>query len=140
MYLSYTGIRVTDLDRSVAFYTKFFKLKEVARVDNVKRGAGLCVLLRDQTSGSKLELNFYPKSSEFASPYNSGEGLDHLCFRVDNLREMLESLEKEGFRPIDLPPEVADLDTIAYIQDPDGIWIELWKDNRGSDEPLPEGY
>jgi catechol 2,3-dioxygenase-like lactoylglutathione lyase family enzyme len=140
MYLSYFGIRVTNLERSVSFYTKFFKLKEVAHVDNTRRGAGLVVLLRDQESGAKLELNYYPNDSQFASPYSTGEGLDHLCFRVEDLWGILETLERNGIHPIELPKDVADMKTIAYIRDPDGIWIELWQDNRKGNEPIPEGY
>jgi lactoylglutathione lyase len=141
MYLSYFGIRVTDLERSVRFYTKFFKLKEVARVDNLSRGAGLAVLLRDPESGSKLELNYYPPSSQFGSPFIGGESLDHLCFRVENVEEMLQELAEEKIYPVDLPSEVADGKTIAYIKDPDGNWIELWRDDRAEDDKvIPEGY
>jgi len=60
MYLSYFGIRVTNLDRSLKFYTELFGLKEVARGDNRKLGGGIYVLLRDEKSGQKLELNSYP--------------------------------------------------------------------------------
>jgi len=114
-------------------------LKEVARVDNTERGGGLCVLLRDPLSGSKLELNFYPPGSRFAHPFDVGEGLDHLCFRVDDLPGSLRTLESEGIRPIDLPDQIADGESIACIQDPDGIWIELWRDQRWGRQPMPEG-
>lgn len=140
-YLSYFGIRVTDLDRSVAFYTRHFGLKEVGRGGlEVVGGAGRAVLLRDPMTGSKLELNCYPEGSEFAAPYDVGEGLDHLCFRVKNMTEVLRRLEAEGIRPVSLPPEVADGVSIAYVRDPDGIWIELWEDQRIGKEPLPDGY
>ena len=56
MYLSYFGIRVTNLARSLEFYTKLFGLEEVARGDNTKIGGGVFVLLKDPKSGSKLEL------------------------------------------------------------------------------------
>jgi lactoylglutathione lyase len=147
-YLSYFGIRVTDLERSVAFYTRCFGLEEVARggldvavpADNPERVAGRAVLLRDPLTGCKLELNYYPEGSRFAQPYEVGEGLDHLCFRVEDMDGTLKVLEAEGVRPIALPSEVADGVSIAYVRDPNGIWIELWKDNRIGKEPLPRGY
>jgi len=147
-YLSYFGIRVTDLERSIAFYTRYFGLEEVARgglevavpADNPERITGRAVLLRDPVSGCKLELNYYPDGSQFAPAYEVGEGLDHLCFRVDDLGGILKVLEAEGVRPIALPSEVADGVSIAYVRDPDGIWIELWKDHRIGKDALPRGY
>lgn len=48
MKLDYFGIRVTDLERSIKFYTQFLGLKEVARGDFSKYGAGIWVKLRDE--------------------------------------------------------------------------------------------
>lgn len=147
-YLSYFGIRVTDLNRSVAFYTRCFGLEEVARgglevavpSDNPERITGRAVLLRDPISGCKLELNFYPEGSRYAVPYEVGEALDHLCFRVEDMDSILKVLEAEGVRPIALPSVVADGVSIAYVCDPNGIWIELWSDKRIGREPQPQGY
>jgi catechol 2,3-dioxygenase-like lactoylglutathione lyase family enzyme len=50
MFLSYCGIRVTDLERALKFYTELFGLKEVVRGDRTKIGAGAYVLLRDPKS------------------------------------------------------------------------------------------
>ncbi len=62
-YLSYVGIRVTNLEKSLKFYEGLFGLEEVTRGDNSKFGMGVFVLLRDRKSGQKLELNWYPKGS-----------------------------------------------------------------------------
>ncbi len=53
MSLSYVGIRVRDLERSLRFYQDVFGLHEVARGDNPKQGGGVYVLLRDARSGQK---------------------------------------------------------------------------------------
>lgn len=135
MFLSYFGIRVSDLDRSLHFYTELFGLREVDRGDNLARGRGTYVLLRDPWSGQKLELNWYPSGSEFASPYVPGEGLDHISFRVGDLPRLLEKLRAAGVRPAgptadhELPGGVR----VAYVQDPDGNWLELY----GSPRPMP---
>jgi len=53
-----------------------------------------------------------------------GEGLDHLAFRVDNLEKALEEAKNAGYRTI--LEMKADGGRWAYVEDPDGIWIELF--------------
>jgi lactoylglutathione lyase len=142
-YLSYFGIRVTNLDRSLRFYTTLFGLTEVARGDNTPMGKGVYVLLRDPWSGQKLELNWYPQGSEFATPYQPGEGLDHLAFRVDELPRFLDELRRAGVEGTGgvadhvLPGGVR----VAYVRDPDGNWIELYDHPSESMPSSPQkGY
>ena len=47
MKKEYFGIRVTDLERSVKFYTYMLGLKEVRRGDMTKHNRGIWVLLKD---------------------------------------------------------------------------------------------
>jgi lactoylglutathione lyase len=132
MYLSYTGIRVTDLERSIGFYTGLFGLEEVARGNNSAAGGGIYVLLRDRNSGQKLELNYYPKDSPYAAPYVSGEALDHISFRVNSVAETLAQLAKKGISKVDLIPSLQSIQSerysfyVAYVKDPDGNWIEIY--------------
>jgi lactoylglutathione lyase len=142
-YLSYTGIRVTNLERSLKFYTQVFGLVEIARGDHSSWGKGIYVLLGDRWSGQKLELNWYPPGSAFATSYQPGEGLDHLAFRVDDLPKFLERLRQEGVEGTggaadhELPSGVR----VAYVKDPDGNWIELY-DHPSESMPRspPAGY
>lgn len=138
MYLSYTGIRVTDLDRSLKFYKDALGLEEVARGDNLKFGGGIFVLLRDRESGAKLELNWYPEGSKYGVPYTVGEGLDHLAFVVDDIKEAFAKLLEKGAAPTDFGPETGA--SYCYVKDPDGSWIELYQQKQPSGAPLPPGY
>lgn len=128
MFLSYAGIRVTDLERSLRFYTEILGLKEVRRGDNTKAGKGPYVLLRDPWSGQKLELNFYVPGSIYANPYVSGEALDHISFRVDNLDILLTELHRLGVKDAPGSPNHAlpSGSRVAYVLDPDGNWVELY--------------
>ena len=129
MYLSYFGIRVTDLKRSIEFYTRKFGLKKVAEGDITKLGAGIYVLLRDKKSGQKLELNWYPSDSKYAVPYSPGEGLDHIAFRVKSVPRFVSKLRAGGVETVDLPASLARLPSghrVAFAKDPDGNWIELY--------------
>lgn len=120
--LTYTGIRVKDLDASVAFYTKLLGMTEKGRstFDAVR---GTIVDLASEGSAHTLELNFYEDGSPFASRYDVGEGLDHLMFKVPDLEAAIAEATKAGH------PVVKEMRSgtsrWVYIQDPNGIWIEL---------------
>ena len=60
MYLSYVGIRVTDLEKSVDFYTKLFGLKEVARGDNSDIGGGVYVFIERSGIGTETGTQLVP--------------------------------------------------------------------------------
>ena len=145
MYLSYAGLRVTDLDRSLRFYTEIFGLQEIMRADVRKAGGGIAVLLQDPHSGQRLELNWYPKTSVYGGAYVPGEGLDHVSFYVDDVPAMLRTLKTRGVEqiPIDLklaeprPRSAPDWFLVQYVKDPDGNWVELYqyKEPRRSYEP-----
>jgi lactoylglutathione lyase len=120
---AYVGIRVTNLQRSVDFYTKVIGMhvKGRSRIDQTK---GETVGLETEKDGFILELNYYEKNSPFNTKYVVGEGLDHLAFKVDNLEKALKEADKAGYRTI---LEIkADGGRWAYVGDPDGIWIELF--------------
>jgi catechol 2,3-dioxygenase-like lactoylglutathione lyase family enzyme len=147
MYLSYTGIRVTDLERSIVFYTRLFGLEEIARGDNSAMGGGIYVLLIDRNSGQKLELNYYPEGSPYATPYVPGEGLDHISFRVDSVAEALEQLVAKGVAKVDLKQSLQSIQSdqysfhVGYVKDPDGNWIEIYDHSDRVDySKISQGY
>ncbi len=145
MYLSYVGMRVTDLERSLALYSGFFGLREIQRGDNAAVGGGTYVLLQDVLSGQRLELNWCPPSSPHATPYAVGEGLDHVAFRVDDVDATVRALAATGLDVAAIDPNLSEPQKdrtapgwfkVAYVKDPDGNWIELYqhaKPSRGYD-------
>lgn len=139
LYLSYCGIRVTDLERSLKFYTELFGLKEVARGDRTKHGAGVYALLRDPKSHQKLELNWYPEDSQYGGLYVAGEGLDHIAFKVDDVTRAYEMLVSRGAGPTEIDPSVYG-GWSAYVKDPDGNWIEIYQQGQSTGNAVPEGY
>ena len=92
----YTGIRVANLNRSIRFYTEVLGMK-TRRRGKMPHG-GKYVALRSPQSEVELELNWYPKTSRFYTPFKRGETLDHLAFTVGpgNEREGYERLLDKG--------------------------------------------
>jgi lactoylglutathione lyase len=121
--LTYVGIRVTDLERSIQFYTKILGMTVAGR-GKIEHTKGETVGLQTEKDGFTLELNHYEKDSPFNIPYIPGEALDHIAFKVDNLDEALQEAGKAGYRTV--CQGKVDGSRWAYLEDPDGIWIELF--------------
>jgi lactoylglutathione lyase len=123
MSITYAGIRVTDLERSLRFYCEGLGLKERGR--GTMSHGGTFVSLEDPESHFQLELNLYPPDSRFATPYVVGEGLDHLGLDVADARGLIERLRSMGARVAVEPWLEANRYWIGFVEDPDGIWIEI---------------
>jgi len=142
MRLEQVGIRVTDLPRSLRFYTKALGLSVVRSGDTRSWGGGRWVLLRDPRSRRVVELNWYPKNSLFYSPYRTGEALDHLDFTLGvasraSLERVYRRLLKLGGRPTRWRPETTE-GWMASVRDPDGVWITVGRRPTAS-ERRPRG-
>ena len=119
----YVGIRVTNVQKSIDFYTKLLGMKIINRC-KIERTKGETIALQSEEGSFMLELNYYEKDSPFNTKYIVGEGLDHLAFKVENLDRALEEVREAGYRVIS--EMKAEEGKWAYIEDPDGIWIEVF--------------
>ena len=129
MRFEQVGLRVTQMERSIRFYTRALGLKVVRRGDTRSWGGGLWALLKDPKSGRLIELNWYPKGSLFYSPFEPGEALDHLDFTVgvasrSRLEETYRRLIRNGAKPVKWSPATTE-GWMASVRDPDGIWITV---------------
>ena len=118
----YVGIRVKNLKRSIDFYSKLLGMRVVGR-NRFTETRGEIVNLESDDGGFTLELNYYEEESPFNVEYVVGEGLDHLAFKVNNLDDALREAELAGYPTV---LQVQSHIRWAYIEDPNGIWIELY--------------
>ena len=124
MGLKYFGIRVTDLERSLDFYVRLLGLKQLRR-GKMYHG-GVWVLLEDSRTRQRLELNWYPPDSPYATKYIPGDGLDHIGFTTKDPHSTFKRLISEGVEPALAPGDRNGVRGIYYVKDPDGNWIEFF--------------
>jgi lactoylglutathione lyase len=114
----YTGIHVSDLDRAIRFYTEELGMKLLFKVP-IKETGGKVAWLRSKGSSQILELNWYPDGYE----YGGKSGLDHLAFEVADLEAVYDEMTRNSKGA--LRPFTEGKWKLAYLNDPDGNWIEL---------------
>lgn len=125
----HVGLSVSDLDRSVAFYTDVLGLTFVMPTD----APGFTrALLVHQASGFFLGLTQHDAND--ATPFREANaGLDHLAFAVadrDELSEWEDRLAEKGvtYSPI----EDVWYGAVLSFRDPDGIQLELFVAPNGA--------
>jgi catechol 2,3-dioxygenase-like lactoylglutathione lyase family enzyme len=91
-----------------------------------KTSIGEFAVVKSDDSQHQLEINHYPKDSPAGGPYVRGSEADHLAFKVEDVNEAVAYLKGKGYPPV-LGPETYGDWVVAYVADPDGIWIELLK-------------
>lgn len=146
MFFSYVGIRVTNLERSVRFYEDVLALK-VLKAGDFGAGGGKCVLKGDPVPGQRIELNWYPEGSKYATKYVPDEGLDRIGVKVASVAEKLKQLAAKGVEVVDIPGSLATQEPsetftlhIGFVKDPDGIWIGLYDHPDGLAAFTPGAY
>jgi len=117
--LLHTRMRVSDIDQTIAFYTKVLGLEVLERKVS-PRGSHLA-FLRVPNSEELIELCSFPASG----PVNVQEDLVHLAFQVENLDATITALQQLGIRITDGPTTTSSGSRFIFIDAPDGYEVEL---------------
>ena len=121
------GDRVTDIDKSIAFFD-LLGLKEVKRFDS-EQGRFTLVFLAapgDEEAQVELTYNWPPTDGSQPESYDGGRNFGHLAYRVENIYETCQRFLDAGVT-INRPPRDGHM---AFVRSPDGISIELLQDGR----------
>ena len=116
---AYTSIEVRDLERSIKFYTEKLGMKLMRR-SKIAETNGEIAELRSPDGHQLLELNWYAEHNR----YRSGDELDHLASDVEDVEKALAQLKAENVE-VAMGPFDEGEGRLAFVKDPDGIWIEL---------------
>jgi len=97
-------------------------MKEVQR--GKMQAGGIYVQLKSEKSPQILELNYYPPGTKFYEEYVEGSELDHLAFWCKDVRKCYEKVLRGGGTSAVEPWDESGY-MLAFVRDPNGVWIEL---------------
>ena len=121
MEFLHTCYRITDINRSVAFY-EALGFEERRRLPI--REEAVNVFMGLPGDGDRLELTYNFDTPE--SGYDVGTGYGHIAVTVDDMDATLEALAREGIEPERPPYTVREGGSrLCFVRDPDGYRIEL---------------
>jgi len=124
MELIHTCYRITDIDRSVAFYTAL-GFEERRRMPI--REEAINVFMGLPGDGDRLELTY----NFGVDGYELGTGYGHIAVTVDDMAATLEQLAQQAIYPEREPYQVREGGSfIAFVRDPDGYRVELIERGR----------
>jgi lactoylglutathione lyase len=115
----HTCYRITDVDRSVAFY-EALGFEERRRMPIREEAINVFMGLPGDTDKLELTYNFGVDS------YEIGTGYGHIAVGVDDLAGTLKRLKEQGIEPEREPYRVREGGSLlCFVRDPDGYRIEL---------------
>lgn len=144
--IDHINIVVSDLERSVKFYTELFGFKVIGKVHlqgewidkvvGLKNVSADVVYIVAPDGEPRIELLRYNSPAGKTIAENScanTRGLRHIAFRVDDIHALAKKLKQASVRlfgdAVTVPQSVVKHDagqkTLLYFTDPDGVILEL---------------
>jgi lactoylglutathione lyase len=115
-------VRVTDIERSLAFYRDALGLEVLSRRDHEAGRYTLVFLAAPGDPAAQVELTYnWPDADGKSETYTGGRNFGHLAYAVDDIYATCARLQQHGVT-INRPPRDG---RMAFVRSPDGISIEL---------------
>jgi lactoylglutathione lyase len=120
--LIHTCYRITEIDRSVAFY-EALGFKEIARLPIRDEAINVFMNQPEDGDNPRLELTFNFGRTE---PYEIGTGYGHIAITAGDLDGTLARLADQGIEPEKPPYSIREGgNRLCFVRDPDGYRIEI---------------
>ncbi len=129
MRILHTMMRVTDLEKSIHFYTEILGMKLLRRQDYPEGRFTLAFVgFQPEAAGAVLELTYNWDTHE----YQLGNAFGHVAIAVPDVYQTCEQIRAMGGVISREPGPMKHGSTIlAFVKDPDGYAIELLEDKTG---------
>jgi lactoylglutathione lyase len=121
MALIHTCYRITDIDRSVAFYSAL-GFEEVGRLPIRDEAVNVFMNIPGDGDMPRLELTY----NFGVDDYDIGTGYGHIAITTSDLDGRLAELKQQGIEPEKPPYTVREGGPrLCFVRDPDGYRVEL---------------
>ena len=124
--LAHVALRARNLDRTLDFYINKMGFQEIMRL-NWNDGSLWLVYLR-VTDTQYIEV--FPDGVGDRGAGKEATGFNHYCLQVDGIEDVVDDLVRRGVTITRELREGPDGNRQAWIEDPDGVRIELMEMKR----------
>ncbi|GGK79400.1 lactoylglutathione lyase [Amphritea balenae] len=123
MRLLHTMLRVTDLQKSISFYTEILDMKLLRRKDFPDGKFTLAFLgYGPESDNTVLELTHNWETDS----YDMGNAYGHIAIEVEDVYSACDKIKALGGQVVrDAGPMNHGSTILAFVRDPDGYMIEL---------------
>jgi len=123
MRVLHTMIRVSDLEKSITFYTNILGMKLLRRHEYPDGKFTLAFVgFGDEKDNAVIELTY----NWGVTTYDKGNAFGHIAIEVEDVYKSCELIKSKGGKVIrEAGPMQHGATVIAFIEDPDGYKIEL---------------
>ncbi|WP_432696538.1 lactoylglutathione lyase [Marinobacterium sp. YM272] len=128
MRFLHTMLRVSDLEKSLSFYTDVLGMKLLRRKDYPEGKFTLAFVgYGEESEQTVLELTH----NWDTSGYDLGNGYGHVAIEVEDVYAACDSIKAKGGEVVrEAGPMKHGTSILAFVKDPDGYMIELLSPQR----------
>lgn len=118
--IKHIGIKVTDIEKSIKFYTEIFNCEVIKKYEKWDMKF---VFLKFQDTNSTIELiqdpNYVKKETGM---------IEHIAFEIINMEKEIERLKKMNIKILTEEPLDFDSGKILFFEGPDGEMLEFYEE------------
>ncbi len=121
--IHHVAIIASDYERSKHFYVNILGMEVIRENYRAERQSYKLDL---KVGTSEIELFSFPNSPERPS-YPEACGLIHLCFRVEDIEQVVSYLNESGVQTQEIRVDEYTQKRYVFFNDPDGLPLELYE-------------